>query len=248
MNRTSLVETLETFYHCSHLPISAFDSEGQQLHSFGYSNEIEDIIKTHLTPKTQNELSKKLLIAKLIHHKFNDILCITLCRINPEDSKQGFFIIGPYTHANHKKLPLVFKPLHCMTYITGLLYDIIKTPSQIEDDEYSYHVTKAKNYIEAHYTEPITLQELADYLSINKSYFCTIFKKVTKQSFCTYTNHVRIEKSKLLLQNTTDSIIDIALSTGFSSSSYFNNTFKKIVGITPLEYRQDKQKNSQSQL
>ena len=81
MNQTSLVETLENFYHCSHLPISAFDSEGQQLHSFGYSNEIEEIIKTHLTAKTQHELSKKLLIAKLIHHKFNDILCITLSMI-----------------------------------------------------------------------------------------------------------------------------------------------------------------------
>lgn len=48
---------------------------------------------------------------------------------------------------------------------------------------------------------------------------------------------VRVEKSKDLLKEGTDSILEIALSVGFSSASYFNTTFKKLVGMTPIEYR-----------
>ena len=50
---------------------------------------------------------------------------------------------------------------------------------------------------------------------------------------------MRIEESKKLLRYSTQSITDIALAVGFSSSSYFNTTFKKIEGKTPLEYRKE---------
>lgn len=265
MEQTLLTLTMENFHHCSHLPIRAFNKEGKEIAAFGFSAQDLSMIESHLAPNLKEKLLELLLKQKLIHHPLTDEIYLTLCLITPDMPLNGAFIIGPYTTSPISKEALVFKPLHCMTHLTELLYSIYSSqhtlPSEEEhphnllqcepcntprticpialttEDEYSYHVTKAEIYIEKNYHKPLTLQELADYLGINKSYFCTIFKKVTKQSFCTYTNNVRIEKSKYLLKNTEDSILDIALTTGFSSSSYFNNTFKKIVGQTPLEYR-----------
>ena len=262
MDQTSLTLTMENFHHCSHLPIRAFNKEGKEIATYGFSAQDLNIIKAYLTSELKEELLRHTLTQKIFHHPLTDDIYLTSCLINPDVPSDGVFIIGPYTTSHISNEALVFKPLHCMAHLTELLYSIYSsqlvspcendTPNVLHpcstprttcpialtpEDEYSYHVTKAEIYIEKNYHKPLTLQELADYLGINKSYFCTIFKKVTKQSFCTYTNNVRIEKSKHLLKNTDDSILDIALTTGFSSSSYFNNTFKKIVGQTPLEYR-----------
>lgn len=263
MNLELIMATMEHFHHCTHLPIRFFTdlSTTPEIYHFGCSIIDLGILKKYTSKKLLTELISSLSQEQIIHHSLDCDIYLTLCLVNPEDLNYGAFVIGPYTTASHSKSRLVFKPLHCMQHLLGLL-DIIKTHHHVELtpidcdafyhhplgnhklDDYNYHVTKAKAYIEQNYQEPLTLQEVADYLGINKSYFCTIFKKVMKQSFCTYTNNFRIEKSKDFLINTNDSILDIALATGFSSSSYFNNIFKKTVGLTPVEYRQANKKIS----
>ena len=139
------------------------------------------------------------------------------------------------------KEEFAFKPKHCISHLIQLLYSIgdSHTRHLTSLDECSYHIIRAQKYIREHFSEPITLDILANYLGLHKSYLCTIFKQTTKDSFCTYINKIRIDESKKLLQNTNLSMTEIALSVGFSSSSYFNTIFKKIAGKTPLEYRKE---------
>ena len=140
-------------------------------------------------------------------------------------------------------MPHLLALLYTLTSPSGTSINDIDIPSsssaheESTNEDYSYHIAKAENYIHTHYEEPITLEALAGYLGLNKSYLCTIFKKATKDSFCNYTNKVRVEESKKLLKNTNHSMLDIALAVGFSSASYFNTIFKKLEGKTPLEYR-----------
>ena len=92
-------------------------------------------------------------------------------------------------------------------------------------------------YISEHFSNPLTLEEVAAYVHLHPSYFSTLFKSSTGSSFKEYLNMVRIEESKRLLSNTDYSIIDIAVAVGFEDQSYFSKVFKKYTGLTPKQFR-----------
>jgi AraC-like DNA-binding protein len=97
--------------------------------------------------------------------------------------------------------------------------------------------SQAKRYMEAHYAENITLDHLAEELHLNKYYLSHCFTKTYGLSLMNYLIDVRIQVSKKLLIETDYNIASIANSCGFASQSYFSQSFKKIMGITPYEYR-----------
>lgn len=96
---------------------------------------------------------------------------------------------------------------------------------------------KSIQYISNHFTENITLKDVAAHVNLNPTYFSSMFKESSGSSFKEYLNKVRVEESKRLLANTDYSIIDIAVATGFSDQSYFSKTFKKYTGLSPKQYR-----------
>lgn len=92
-------------------------------------------------------------------------------------------------------------------------------------------------YIQKHYEEPLTPDDLALYLGISTSHFMRFFKQSTSMTCTQYVNHYRLIIGSKLLRTTEDSILDISNSCGFSSLSYFNRLFKKQFGVTPSDYR-----------
>ncbi len=236
MTNLQLEQVIENFYLCSHLPLSAFDNAHNNIFSIG--NALKYFPQNMIAAK---EAYLQLKDTPFMSYPLENEGIITICPINTKDLEQGVFVIGPYTNDIALKERFPFKPAHCMGALVQLLYAIRESSSlvssNIKETDYNYHVNRAKEYITKHYDKPITLDTLSDYLGIHKSYLCTIFKQSTKMSFCQYTNFIRIEESKKLLHKGNASILDIALTTGFSSASYFNTTFKKIVGMTPIEYR-----------
>ena len=98
-------------------------------------------------------------------------------------------------------------------------------------------IKKAMLYISEHFSNPLTLEEVAAYVHLHPSYFSTLFKSSTGSSFKEYLNMVRIDESKRLLSNTDYSIIDIAVAVGFEDQSYFSKVFKKYTGLTPKQFR-----------
>jgi len=99
------------------------------------------------------------------------------------------------------------------------------------------YIRKAIDYIHDHLGEDLTLDDVANHVGLSKCYFCTQFKKDMKMSFTDYLNYVRIQKSKYLLCNTDKSVLDIAITVGFNSQSYFTTLFKKHTGLSPMEFR-----------
>lgn len=91
-------------------------------------------------------------------------------------------------------------------------------------------------YIEEHYAEKVTLDDLADCVSMNKNYFCKFFYDLTQRSPMEYLNYYRIEAACEQLSRTDKSITEIALDSGFCDVSYFIKVFKKYKGITPSRY------------
>lgn len=234
----NLKHTMENFYLCSHLPIKAFNNEGVELLSIGFEDTEELICSHYISSETLKKKRLQLNTHKLVHYFLSEYVCCTLCNICPHDPSEGFFMIGPYTTKAYSTPFILFKPSHCIDHLVALLYSIASDKTQDKSlENTNYHVTRAEIYIQKHYAEPLTLEKVSNYLGINKSYFCTLFKKATNQSFSSYITALRIEKSKHLLHEDNHSILDIALSSGFSSASYYTTTFKKLTGLSPLEYR-----------
>ena len=98
-------------------------------------------------------------------------------------------------------------------------------------------ITRAKQYIEEHHAEDISLGEVAKSVHTSLYYFCKIFKKHTGIHFTEYVSRVRVEKAKNLLLNPNLRISEIAYEVGFQSLTHFNRVFKKIVRQSPTEFR-----------
>ncbi len=101
----------------------------------------------------------------------------------------------------------------------------------------------AMDYIQKNYMDPcLSLNSICSYLNISTSYFSTIFKEMTGETFIEVLTKVRMEKAKELLENTTMKNYEIAEKVGFSDPHYFGISFKKITGKTPTEYAREKRR------
>ena len=97
----------------------------------------------------------------------------------------------------------------------------------------------AMDYMDIHYTDPITLDDIADKVSLSKYYFTRLFHRETNYSPKEYLNRIRLRNAMHQLSSSRDSVEAIAFRCGFSSSTVFIRAFKKETdGITPERFRQ----------
>ena len=101
---------------------------------------------------------------------------------------------------------------------------------------------EVKYYVSRHYGEmDLSLASIADKLKLTSSYLCIVFKKECQVTLTQYIMEYRVARAKELLADETMKIKDIAFLTGYQNSNYFIKVFKKIEGVTPLEYRSKKE-------
>lgn len=106
-----------------------------------------------------------------------------------------------------------------------------------EQMAYSPEIEQALAYIEAHFTEELSLKAVADHVHLSSNYFSNLFKKEVGQKFVDYINTVRIDRAKKLLLTSPKRTQQISEETGFSDSAYFSKVFKRATGLSPAEYR-----------
>lgn len=95
----------------------------------------------------------------------------------------------------------------------------------------------ALDYISSHFNETLTAEFMAEYANMSYSYFSRIFKQLIGKGFSEYLNFIRITESEKLLLTTDMNITEIALSVGFSTSSYFIRQFKLYKNIPPKQFK-----------
>ncbi len=101
-------------------------------------------------------------------------------------------------------------------------------------------VRQAKKHIDENYTEPLSLDDLANHYQLNPTYFSNKFKSINGIGFKEYLNNVRIVHAERLLLETTMSITEIALECGYESSNYFGDVFRKVNKVSPSQFRKAK--------
>ena len=95
-------------------------------------------------------------------------------------------------------------------------------------------------YIENHFTEDITLSEIAKKFGYNEKYLSHTLHELTGTHFRKLLTIYRINKAKELLSISNSDVAKIALDSGFSAINTFNRTFKELTGVTPSEYKNSK--------
>lgn len=98
-------------------------------------------------------------------------------------------------------------------------------------------VDEVKRYIRDNCETVGSLEEIADHFYLNKFYLSRLFKQKTGYTITEFTNIQKIRRSQKLLEDTEDSIADIAFQVGYESVTYFNRVFKKYIETSPLQYR-----------
>lgn len=115
--------------------------------------------------------------------------------------------------------------------------DMYSGLNSLMQKEYMQRFNNVLNYINEHFAEDLTLEEVADCSGFSKFHFTRLFKKYTDTTFYEYLVYRRIQEAERLLADADMTITDVALYSGFSSISTFNRTFKQKKNCTPREYR-----------
>ncbi|WP_077609966.1 helix-turn-helix domain-containing protein [Clostridium sp. Marseille-P2415] len=117
----------------------------------------------------------------------------------------------------------------------------------MKQQEYLEAVMSACSFINQHYMENLTLEEVAQIGGFSKYHFTRIFKQYMNMTFYEYLNSKRVKKAEELLYNAKElSITDVAMGSGFSSMSAFNRTFKMLKNCSPSDYRKIRQQKYES--
>ena len=95
------------------------------------------------------------------------------------------------------------------------------------------------NYVKDNFQEQITLEEVADLVSMTVPSLCRYFKKITKKTFTKFVNEYRLVHASKLLAEKPISITEICFESGFNNFSYFNKTFKEFTGKSASQYRKE---------
>lgn len=98
-------------------------------------------------------------------------------------------------------------------------------------------IRKAKQYIQNHFSEPITQEEVSSVVGLSAAYFSVLFKKTEGEGFAKYLINVRMEQAKVLLRETNISVAEVCKKVGYNDLKHFTHTFEKAAGVKPATYR-----------
>lgn len=98
-------------------------------------------------------------------------------------------------------------------------------------------VMEAKEYIDEHLLEEVSLVDISKYVSVSPQYFSKIFKDEIGVTFVEYVRRERIEIAKKLLREQQYSVKEVCYKIGYNDPNYFSRLFKKLVGVSPTEYK-----------
>ncbi|MBI4663028.1 MAG: helix-turn-helix domain-containing protein [Verrucomicrobia bacterium] len=153
-------------------------------------------------------------------------------KVDPEELKNAYYGTRVLSQKEHESL---------VALLTIFAQHLSMVTNQIvvkQENSEPPVVSRAKEFIHEHQGEELSLGQVAKAVNTSTFYFCKMFKRITGLNFTDYVSRVRIEKAKNLLLNPNLRISEIAYEVGFQSLTHFNRMFKRILGQSPTEYRQ----------
>jgi len=120
--------------------------------------------------------------------------------------------------------------------VASVLNNTLPVMDQVYLNTQRKEITEAKLYVLRSLGRKVSQEEVADFLHLNPSYFCRLFKRETGETFIEFTIRTKMEKAKELIDQTTGTVEELAKKLGYENKSYFLKSFKAFTGLTPSEY------------
>ena len=153
----------------------------------------------------------------------------------------GNGILTKYLHPVYNKFYTLIQSLNTLkelqeleirmidTYINLLINDV-----EVKDN---FVINRILKHLHLNIESQISLKKLANEVNLSEGYISDCFKKHMGITIMKYAKKIRIDRGKVLLVTTNNSILEIALTLGFHDQSHFHKVFKSFTGVSPSEYR-----------
>lgn len=172
----------------------------------------------------------------------------------PEDFRQRFidYLLQLYATYLEETPGRDFRVMGLLHLLVGDMYrDIpqrqeqkaVQKPEAVKYQETLEQLNLVFDYIENHYAEQLTLDQVAAVVGYTPYYFTRFFKKNTGQTFIQFLTEYRIMQAKFILANEKLPMVDVAEKAGFASVKTFHHVFKQAVGVSPLKYQKEQKKS-----
>lgn len=192
-------------------------------------------------PSTVNRLREYLLDTRIsdIYFMYMGVeLCLTVKNFLSEFSARLPAIFDQYVCS---MMSPSSGPVHMELFLeiaAKLLTNALQYRDQFRGSKYGDIIEEARQYIASHFSDSdLSLAEVAEAVSISPAYFSSVFSHETGETFIEYLTKVRIEKAKELLRTSNLRTTDIAFEVGYHSTNHFGKMFKRMVAVSPREYR-----------
>ena len=122
----------------------------------------------------------------------------------------------------------------CQLAVKAALLGIVAVCAQ---DYRARQLREIVGYLGEHFTEPLSLPEVASHFGLSPQYFSTFFRENFGRTFTQHINSLRIEQAARLLRETDLPVMEVGFSVGFDNFSYFIKRFRSVYGVSPSHYR-----------
>lgn len=141
------------------------------------------------------------------------------------------------THMSEEKLLAAVELARMFArHLSEFAYRLRQSDGETERPE----ITRAKDFIDRHHHEALSLARVAKHVNLSPAYFSSIFTKAAGMTLTSYIQQTRIEKAKKLLRETSKTITEIAFAVGFNNLTHFNYVFLKREERSPSAYRKER--------
>ena len=216
--------------------ISISEGKKQRLFMKIYSGQLvevcEELEKIFQVEESDLAGCKYMALDLLVSCLQYPFLCRVKCKIQEREYDYSFLQNGIKVISNAKTIDEIVQ------YLSKGFSLLATQNNKDTEDRYQHIVNDMISYVGTHYMENLTLDMLADYFHMSRTYVSRLLKRYTNQSFLKILVDVRMEKACQMIMEDQYKVYEIAQKVGYNDFSYFIQAFKKKFGVTPNEYRQ----------
>ncbi|MCM3747828.1 response regulator [Paenibacillus pasadenensis] len=247
LNRKRFYGRKTISWHSDEAPKPGFALDSSVQHTLELLSELLDQNRfNRVLPalkETLNEAGTKMLWSEKESKAFAleavFLLQRTFRRLSAATGDRGDNAAAPDGHSPHEEISRQPTFQHLADWLLARAERIV-SEAELLQHPYSETIRKVCDYVKRHYADGASLQQAADYVHLNKNYLSELFKKETGSSYNDYVTLVRIEKIKTLLLEGKAPVGQLPEMVGYPDGSYLSKVFKKVTGMTPLEFKRKK--------
>lgn len=229
------------------ITIDSLDSEEESVSriSFDITEKILNLLKASDEERLQETINQ--FFVELAKYKYANVkYCRNICfqLLLSADRQLMELEIEPHCRfAEDNKVADSLFRLETLDEMKKLISDRLKAYSMLitekRDRKANNIIEKIKDVIKKHYSDNLSIRDIAKEVFLSTTYLCMIFKQETGETVNDYLTRVRIERAKDLLKDRNIRLCDICHDIGYTEPGYFSKIFRKYTGLTPSEYRQN---------